>query len=171
MKKKRGFTLVELMVVMSIISLLSSIVLVSINSTKAKARDAARVSDMKTIQNSIEIFKSGGQLPWGYGSINSALSGILVPTYLPSIPVDPNPSAFVQVTYYYCNRDGFGTGNYCHNDTDLNTYAIAFFTETNIGNCTAYNGNWQNSLCCLTSSGIFKAETWPGPQNSYTNLV
>ena len=38
----RGFTLIELLVVISIIGILSSFAVVSLNSARAKARDALR---------------------------------------------------------------------------------------------------------------------------------
>jgi prepilin-type N-terminal cleavage/methylation domain-containing protein len=46
MEKQKGFTLVELIVVMSIISLLSSIVLVNLNGYMVKTRDAKRKEDI-----------------------------------------------------------------------------------------------------------------------------
>ncbi len=54
--KQKGFTLIELMVVISIISLLSSIVLVSLNNAKAKARDAVRMSDISQINKAIQLY-------------------------------------------------------------------------------------------------------------------
>jgi prepilin-type N-terminal cleavage/methylation domain-containing protein len=54
--RKRGFTLVELLVVISIIALLLSIVLASLNSARAKARDTRRMVDISQIQAAIEIF-------------------------------------------------------------------------------------------------------------------
>ena len=43
----RGFTLIELLVVITIIGVLASIVLVSLNSNRAKSRDAARVAQLR----------------------------------------------------------------------------------------------------------------------------
>ncbi|MBI2625787.1 prepilin-type N-terminal cleavage/methylation domain-containing protein, partial [Candidatus Parcubacteria bacterium] len=51
-----AFTLVELLVAIAIIGLLSTIVVVSINSTRIRARDIKRVSDLHQIQLALELF-------------------------------------------------------------------------------------------------------------------
>ncbi len=56
MNKKGGFTLIELLVVVAIIGLLSSIVMVSLNAARAKARDARRMEDIQEIHNAIELY-------------------------------------------------------------------------------------------------------------------
>ncbi len=55
-KQRRGFTLIELLVVIAIIGLLSSVVLASLNTARAKARDARRVSDAKQVQTALEFY-------------------------------------------------------------------------------------------------------------------
>jgi type II secretion system protein G len=54
--KKRGFTLIELLVVIAIIGLLSTLSVVSLNSARGKARDAARKSDMNSISTAMELY-------------------------------------------------------------------------------------------------------------------
>jgi len=61
-----GFTLIELMVVISIISLLASIILASMNSARAKARDARRLHDLRQIETALALFYDKfGKYPCG----------------------------------------------------------------------------------------------------------
>lgn len=54
-KTPKGFTLIELLVVISIIGVLSSVVMVSLNNAKEKARNVVRKSDVAQIKKAIEL--------------------------------------------------------------------------------------------------------------------
>lgn len=56
MNSRKGFTLIELLVVVAIISLLSSIVMSSLNTSRKKSRDARRLMDMKQIIMALELY-------------------------------------------------------------------------------------------------------------------
>ena len=56
-KQKLGFTLVELIVVITILAILGTIAFVSLQWYSKSARDSARISDMSRIKTSLELFK------------------------------------------------------------------------------------------------------------------
>jgi len=69
----RGFTLIDLLVVISIIGLLSSVVLATLDSARVKARDAQRITALKQIQTALELYYAdNGRYPgWGgSGGVN-----------------------------------------------------------------------------------------------------
>ncbi len=57
-EKRGGFTLIEILVVIAIISLLSSIVFASLAQARAKARDSKRVQDLIQLRNALELYKT-----------------------------------------------------------------------------------------------------------------
>jgi uncharacterized protein (TIGR02145 family)/prepilin-type N-terminal cleavage/methylation domain-containing protein len=106
MKSEKGFTLIELLIVIAIVGVLSTVVLASLNSARAKARDSARISNVKQVQTALSMYHSDyGSYPvsegqdWAgngadYGSLDtSGENGYipnLAPTYIKELPIDPN---------------------------------------------------------------------------------
>ena len=78
-KDEAGFTLIELLVVIAIIGVLASTVLASLNSARAKARDARRKADARAISTSLQLFfDSTGRMPannWSCGVLAPGVGG------------------------------------------------------------------------------------------------
>ncbi len=152
-KNRAGFTLIELLVVISIIGVLASVVLSSLESARAGARDAQRISDLRQIQTALEMYRNDhgffpcenrlncpGQAVNSNGIIGegSGLDTLLAP-YLPKIPRDPRGS-FNNVTYRYY-YDG---AHLCGGNPNI-IVLFAMTLETKTGNkasqpCTNWGG-------------------------------
>jgi prepilin-type N-terminal cleavage/methylation domain-containing protein len=117
MKNKQGFTLVEVLLVVVIISILAAIVIVAINPARqiAQANNTQRSTDVKTILDAVHQYgiDQRGILPAGITSqqivvasgTSSDLCDDLVPVYVASMPFDPNLAGS-----YYTDCTDYNTG-------------------------------------------------------------
>lgn len=65
MNRNRGFTLMELLIVIAIIGILSSVVFASISSAKRKAYYSRALSEYRTMETALELYKddNNGEYP------------------------------------------------------------------------------------------------------------
>lgn len=149
-KSGSGFTLIELLVVIAIIGLLASVVLLSLNGARAKARDAKRVADIRQLASAMELyFNDVYSYPTTASGILSA-TGIgqpnIVPSYLGKMPVAPAPADGSNCSG--TTNSGNGYYMYANNGTKTtNTYTITFCLG-------AVTGSYSAGPHTLTPSGI-----------------
>ncbi len=104
MKPKRGFTLIELIMVIAIIGVVGAIAMVVLSDARMKGRDNARKSQVQEILKALELYYTDNGAYPQYGSssgtggtldgINSSFFG--VGTYLKRLPAEAGTH------YYYC---------------------------------------------------------------------
>lgn len=132
MNHSKGFTLIELLVVIAIIGLLASIVVASLSSVQAKARDARRMEDIDAFRKALTIYSSDAGV---YPIVTS--TSTLTPTTTPgttlisagTISTIPRDPSIYQYSYV---SDSTGT-----------TYSINFCLETSsIRNFSQGCGNY-----------------------------
>ena len=101
-KSKKGFSLIELMVVIVIIAMVATLVIASLISARKKGRDARRIADMNSLKTALELFFEHNKVYPATATWDTQLSGNncgLQPC-MRAIPI-PQPGAG-QSTYEYC---------------------------------------------------------------------
>lgn len=117
-KRLKGFTLIEILVVIALIAILATITIIAINPTKhfRDARNSQRSSDVNQILNAVTQYTSeeGQQLsdlgtipacagtPAAIGTGGVNLGSNLVSDYLAAIPTDPSDGDAADTGYTIC---------------------------------------------------------------------
>lgn len=109
MMTNRGFTLVEMLIVIGLIALVATITISGFGNLQQGARDGRRKEDIDKVNTAIQAFRNdAGQFPTAadYGELMSILS----PDYISVPPVDPlNRDGFVY-TYFSANGSRYELG-------------------------------------------------------------
>ena len=115
-KNKFGFTLPQLLIVIAIIGILSSMSWVSYQGLQPKARDAHRKIDLRNLSQAVEMY-SNDHPDEGYPLVAGDCISIsdleergiklreAISPYLPEIPLDPIYGGDPLNDYFYCNYD------------------------------------------------------------------
>ena len=109
MKKYNGFTLIEILVVTSIIVLLTATAVVTYSTFLKQSRDAKRKADLGQISVALEMYRSNNDT---YPT--TGLSQLTTPTvYIQTVPTDPKNPTY---TYYYTGAvSDYTLGTYLEN--------------------------------------------------------
>ena len=128
--KERGFTLIEILIVIGIIAVLAAIVLIAVNPARqfAQANNTQRSSNVNAILNAVGQYvvdnkgmtsaledeipegDEADAVEIGNGTDEADLCELLVPTYISALPADPSlPDQSIPVTGEDC-EDTYSTG-------------------------------------------------------------
>lgn len=101
--RKRGFTLVEVMVVIGLAAILLAVTFGSISVSRGQARDVRRISDIKEIQLELALYYD---LNRTYPTTGQGLNKLVTDGFMTAIPQNPSGSAysyqFNSATNKYC---------------------------------------------------------------------
>lgn len=146
MNKKSAFTLIELLISVSIIAILIAIGIASYSTLNKQSRDTKRKSDIEQIRSALEMYRAeNGHYPSG-GCVGATcafadalvLASELVSTYIPAIPLDPKTGTTEAYEYEY-KATGLSSGEYYG-------YCLSATLETQdfSDTCTPDTSNGQN---------------------------
>ena len=122
---KKGFTLVELLVSITIIGILSSIGLSTFTSAQMKSRDAKRKAHLKQVADSFEAYYNDhGQYPADANIVWDQIFTDGETTYMVKLPKDPTQG----LTYEYLPAAGWKSFQLYARLENTNDSAVFIFT-------------------------------------------
>jgi len=148
---RSAFTLVEMLVVITIVGILTSLPMVAIQNSRENTRNAKRIADAKQMQNALELYYNDNNSYPSTLTPGETLSSNSI-TYIQQIPSAPTPNdgdcseqenGFTYVTsrpqYDYFNvTDKGSTHSYSYDcSNDNNNYSINFCLSANTGSFSA----------------------------------
>lgn len=134
---RQGFTLVELLVVISIIGVLLALSFAAFSNTKKSARDGKRKADLEQIRSALEIYRTDCKTYPATANVvfGSSLTGVEV-SCLNNIYMAEVPKDSLTPTY-----------NYRYNRVSQNSYVLCAYLETVTATVTGCGGQCGTVDC------------------------
>lgn len=143
MKKNLGFTLIELVVVMAIVSVLTGLATFNFQQARQRARDVQRKNDLKQLANALEVYKND-QKPQSYPA---TLEDLVAGGFIKAKPEDPR---------YKADNDGWVDYVYTINPANSLDYEIT--------TCLENKGDPEKVSpveTCVSDAGVIMKVTTP----------
>ena len=153
LSKAKGFTLIELMVTITIITILTGVGVVVYSRAQMRARNGRRKADMSGIQTALELYASenNGNYPahgtWARSYDADPWIPGLRPIYIKSIPKETHHGASRH--YHYATTSGSVVWRNCFGN-EAGTYVLLMHMESESGkSCVCksgspyYGGTWD----------------------------
>ncbi len=159
--KKKGFTLIELLVVIAIIGLLTSVVLVSLQSARLKAGDAKVKAQLGSFRSAAEIFYSEN-IGYSDGTQNPVTftAGIMsVPSGRKDVFDTANAAGVLSTAYSYVTLSNLPTGvsvYYTRDGDNAGTKATQYAIAVTLPSIPS---SPNPRAWCVDSTGVAKEET------------
>jgi len=131
---RRGFSLIELLVVIFIIATLTGLLLPNLMSARQRARDTRRKQDLEAIKNSLRLYYNDNQ---GYPDAGDFSFGTSWGEYMARVPQDPT-NVQAETTYYYCTA------------ADKEKFLLAAILENAGDSSIAESQNYCDPTYCAT---------------------
>ncbi len=174
MKPLRGFTLVELLVVLTIIGILAGIILAAVGGARTSGKDARRISDIRQISYALGIYYSvNGSYPCALytgGACPDALTleGSVGST-MKSVPKDPSSNG---IYLYAATGSGANCTGYHLGATldDINNPILTIDADTPVGAslCTNSLSNFSGLSAASSGKACKPAAGTPQPSGTET---
>ncbi|MDD2871874.1 MAG: fibrinogen-like YCDxxxxGGGW domain-containing protein [Candidatus Gracilibacteria bacterium] len=165
--QKNGFTLVELIVVITILAILGTIAFITLNGYSQQSRDSARISDISSLKTSLELFQiEAGKYPLPTDGIDVTYSGAVVwnqGTFGESVQTNIDKLDRIPL-------DPLTNSNYTYSVTQKrNEYELAGIVEGDILGMNNEQGI-MNKVVSQTNAGTTEATAYvTGNYNSLMN--
>ena len=167
MIKNKGFTIVELLIVIVVIGILAAITIVAFNGIQERGRDSGRITKLQAMAKAIELYRiDNGRYPpiqdgmgqettcglqtesWGHCDRNKLLADMLAP-YTTIDPTSLSNATQDSYWYWYTSQS---SDNY-------QTYGMMVFLESDSGKndggyfANAYEVGQKPRYCSTTYTG------------------
>lgn len=164
-KDQSAFTLIELVIVVSILAILAGVMIPRVSKRMAKSRDARRIADVRAVQAAIDSFHADtGKYPkptknskfgnWDVSHDQNFIRELVDKGYLTEEASDPINDNDYHYRYYLYDQGSYGCeGSSSFYVLGIRKFETNEFTDQNRGFFKCTGRDWGTTFAYVTGGG------------------